>query len=201
MPRIRLKPNSAEFADKPAPRPQERHCDMPGCREHGTHRAPRDRALSDYYWFCFDHVKEYNSAWNYFEGMNGDEVEAHIINSFYGDRPTRRYDHNRPGGAEKLYSKAWQAYNYTEEEPAAKSSSYFGGDKNTPEYEALTIMGLEPPITLEGIKTRYKKLAKKYHPDLNRGDKESEELLKGINMAYTILKLSYQKFEELPARD
>jgi len=41
-------------------------------------------------------------------------------------------------------------------------------------------------------------LAKKYHPDLNGKDKESEELLKKINMAYTILKMAYQKFEDLP---
>jgi hypothetical protein len=74
---------------------------MPGCREHGEYRAPKDRALSDYYWFCLDHVREYNSAWNFFQGMSGHEVEEHIVSSMYGDRPTRRYDN--PGmGAENL---------------------------------------------------------------------------------------------------
>ena len=67
----------------------------------------------------------------------------------------------------------------------------------TPEGEALAIMDLEAPVTLLEIKTRYKTLAKKYHPDLNPGDSKAEDLLKTINMAYTILKLSYAKFEKL----
>ena len=62
------------------------------------------------------------------------------------------------------------------------------------------IMGLEPPVTLPVIKTRYKELAKKYHPDLNPNDPKAEDLLKTINMAYTILKLSYAKFEQLGPR-
>ena len=40
--------------------------------------------------------------------------------------------------------------------------------------------------------------SKKYHPDLNGHDPVAEELLKKINMAYTILKMAYQKFESLP---
>ena len=45
------------------------------------------------------------------------------------------------------------------------------------------------------IKKRYRALVKKYHPDhheqdtVNRG--HNEELLKRINMAYTILKVAY----------
>ena len=61
-------------------------------------------------------------------------------------------------------------------------------------------MGLEPPVTLPVIKKKYKELAKKYHPDLNQNDRKAEELLKQINMAYTILKLAYEKFEDLPER-
>ena len=61
------------------------------------------------------------------------------------------------------------------------------------------IMGLEPPLSLAGIKARYKELVKKYHPDINRDDPKAEELLKSVNMAYTILKLNYEKFEELPS--
>ena len=86
---------------------------------------------------------------------------------------------------------AWVA-----EHNAETAKAYAG----TPEFEALSIMGLEPPITLDGIKARYKELAKQYHPDLNQGDKKAEDLLKSINMAYTILKLSYAKFEKLEAR-
>ncbi len=200
VPRIFLKPNSAEFNDGKKPQKSTRRCDMPGCREHGEHRAPRDRSLSDYYWFCIDHVREYNKAWDFFQGMSTGEVEEHIISSMYGDRPTRRYD-NEGLAAENIRRAAWQTYNFTEEEPAKGSSSshYTKEQRATPEFEALVIMGLEPPVTLAGIKARYKELVKKYHPDVNREDPQAEELLKSVNMAYTILKLTYEKFEELPA--
>lgn len=196
MPRIFLKPNSAEFDDTRKAKKATRHCDMPGCPEHGEFRAPKDRALSDYYWFCVDHVREYNKAWNFFEGMANHEVEEHIINSMYGDRPTRRYD-NEGLAADAIRRAAWQTYHFTEEEPPKAEQRFSNEQKNTPEYEALTIMGLTPPITLQGIKARYKELVKKYHPDVNRDDPKAEELLKSVNMAYTILKLNYAKFEVL----
>jgi len=195
MPRIQLKPNSPEFADRKK-KVRARHCDMPGCPEHGEHRAPKDRSLSDNYWFCFNHVKEYNAAWDYFSGMNDKEVEDQILKSMYGDRPTWRYDVDG-AATEALKRAAWQTYNFTEEEPPKYERQKSQVPALTPEGEALALMDLEAPTTLAAIKTRYKELAKKYHPDLNPGDKAAEDLLKSINMAYTILKLSYAKFERL----
>ena len=42
-------------------------------------------------------------------------------------------------------------------------------------------------VTIEQIKTAYRKQAKKYHPDVNVGDKLAEERIKDINEAYRIL--------------
>lgn len=196
MPKIFLKPNSAEFAEKKQEAPRERGCDMPGCAAHGEFRAPKNRGLSDYYHFCLDHVREYNAAWDFFSGMAAHEIEEHMVNSIYGDRPTRRFD--MAGMAETLRRMAWKTYHFTEEEPPRGHTSQ--ADRNTPEFEAMAIMGLEPPVTLDSIKVRYKELAKKYHPDLNGGCAKSEELLKQVNMAYTILKLSYEQFSKLPER-
>jgi hypothetical protein len=206
VPRIQLKPNSAEYADK-KPAYNRRRCDMPGCCDGAEHRAPKDRSLSAYYHFCLDHVREYNKAWNFFEGMSTREIEDHMLKSLYGDRPTWKYGVN--GDAEEaLYTKAWQFSQFTEEQPPPRKKngsdhtySKTAGFAHTPEHEALAVMGLQAPIALEDIKARYKELAKKHHPDLNGGDSSSEELLKQINMAYTILKLAYQKFEDLPPRD
>ncbi|MCB1591984.1 MAG: J domain-containing protein [Alphaproteobacteria bacterium] len=181
---------------------------MPGCTLHAEHKAPKDRALKDYYWFCFDHVKEYNRAWDFFSGMNSGEIEDHIHNSFYGDRPTWRYDMNKGSAEDFLYRKAWQTCNFTENDPQKEQEKNWNKRQGassvtalTPEREALSLMGLEEPVTLEEIKRRYKTLAKKHHPDLNRGCSESEELLKRVNMAYTILKLAYEKYEALVEKE
>lgn len=200
MPKIQLKPNSPEFADKNAKaKPKTRHCEMPGCLCEGEFRAPKNRELSDYFWFCKEHVQEYNKAWNFFQGMSFEDMEEHIARSTVWDRPTKRYD--TAAGTEALKRKAWQTYNFTDQEPPREAHqrdrSRYHGNRQTPEFEAMAIMGLEPPIDLAGIKARYKELAKKYHPDLNRDDPEAEELLKKINMAYTVLKVAYQKFDNL----
>lgn len=195
MPRIRLKPGSAEFADDHGHiPPQARICDMPGCRTHGEYKAPRDRSLSGHYWFCLEHVQEYNKAWDFFSGMSAREIEEQIVRSTLWDRPTRRYD-TEAAMAEKLRAAAWQTYHFTEREPPRQEQTRRAPERGTPETEALALFGLEPPVDMNGIKTRYKELVKKYHPDVNPGDKNAENMIKTINMSYTILRLAYEKFE------
>ncbi len=48
-------------------------------------------------------------------------------------------------------------------------------------------LGVSKTATVEEIKKVYRKLARKYHPDLNPGDKEAEARFKEINEAYEIL--------------
>ena len=170
---------------------------MPGCPAAGEFKAPKDRLLHEYYHFCLDHVQEYNRAWNFFSGMAQSDIEDHIVSAMTGDRPTWRYD-TYAQMEENLYRRAWQSYHYTSKDPHAEQKTE--PVHTTPEYEAMAIMGLEPPLTLEKIKLKYRKLAKQYHPDLNKNDPEAEELLKRINMAYTILRLAHEKFEDLPER-
>lgn len=49
------------------------------------------------------------------------------------------------------------------------------------------VLGVDKNATKEEIKKAYKRLAKLYHPDLNKGDKEKEERFKEINEAYSVL--------------
>ena len=51
-------------------------------------------------------------------------------------------------------------------------------------YKAL---GVEKSASADEIKKAYRKLALKYHPDRNKGDKEAEEKFKAINEAYAVL--------------
>ncbi len=49
------------------------------------------------------------------------------------------------------------------------------------------VLGISKTATADEIKSAYRKLAKKYHPDLNPGDKAAEEKFKEIGEAYEIL--------------
>lgn len=49
------------------------------------------------------------------------------------------------------------------------------------------VLGLEKSATAEEIKKTYRKLAKKFHPDTNPGNKVSEEKFKEIGEAYEVL--------------
>lgn len=49
------------------------------------------------------------------------------------------------------------------------------------------ILGVERKATLAEIKKAYRKLARKFHPDLNPGDKVAEEKFKEIQEAYSVL--------------
>lgn len=49
------------------------------------------------------------------------------------------------------------------------------------------ILGVDRSASKEEIKKAYRKLARKYHPDLNPGDKEAEEMFKAISEAHDCL--------------
>jgi len=196
MSRIKLKEKSPEFDEK-KPRTKAHICEIAGCMEAGDFRAPKDRSLDEYYRFCKSHVADYNRAWNFFDGMSDADVQNHMYESLFGDRPTWKFTGN-VDMEDELRRQASDFYGDAarEREKKAEEKRNRKIATDTPEGEALEIMGLSAPITLDEIKIAYKKLAKQYHPDVNRNDTDAEEKLKDINMAYTVLRLAYQKFEK-----
>ena len=49
------------------------------------------------------------------------------------------------------------------------------------------VLGVDKNASEDEIKRAYKKLARKYHPDMNPGDKEAEEKFKEVNEANEVL--------------
>lgn len=72
-------------------------------------------------------------------------------------------------------------------------------DKRLSYYQEL---GVQPDASMDDIRNAYRRLAKKYHPDLNKGDAASEQRFKRISEAYRVLsdptqRLDYHKKEEV----
>ena len=175
-----------------------RACDRPDCGEPGLFRAPKARdRLDEYYWFCLDHVREYNKAWNYYAGMSEDEVEADTRRDSTWQRPT--WPLGARAGGYGMYGRGappiHDGYDYFGGGGEAQARSRHNGHAHaagfhpsSPEAHSMDIMGLEAPLTLTGLKARYKELVKLHHPDANGGDKLAEERLKEINEANSTLK-------------
>ena len=54
--------------------------------------------------------------------------------------------------------------------------------------DCYDVLGIKKNATDKEIKSAYRKLAKKYHPDANPGDKRAEEKFKELSETYDILK-------------
>jgi hypothetical protein len=194
--RIRVKPDKDRRlrAELPA-------CQWPKCDAPATHRAPKGRLRDSEYWqFCLEHVREYNNSYNFFAGMSEDAVAKYQKEAITGHRPTWKM--GSLGGKRTVRRGRGQARG--PEWPADDPFSLFGeaGARSTghartategrkifnAQRQALDALGLEADAKRADIKSRFKVLAKRHHPDANGGDRGSEARLREIIQAYNYLK-------------
>ena len=161
-----------------------RACEWKGCEREGLYRAPcSPQALNFYRWFCLDHVREYNAAWNYYAGMTDAEVEADIRSDTVWQRPTWRLGAAIPVYARRTAQRIHDGFaSFTSRERTARREQHH--EPRSAEERALIILELRPPVTVAIVKARYKELVKRHHPDANGGDKAAEERFKEISDAY-----------------
>ena len=171
----------------------ERSCDHPDCSEAGEHRAPRSRdALDSYYWFCIDHARSYNAAWNFFGDMDRQSIEDYQKEDVTWHRPTWRMGGNRRAGDAARINAAWRRGDFTDHYRIFEDDDPAAGDPglrrmSAPEREALAVFNLPSTATNDEIKTRYKELVKRLHPDVNGEDEQAVEQLKAVIEAYRTL--------------
>jgi hypothetical protein len=185
--RIRVKPDKDRRPKSGGP-----VCEWAGCKEKATHRAPKGRGREKDYWrYCLQHVREYNQAYNFFAGMSDASVMAYQKDALTGHRPTwkmgtgkgtvRRDFQAFAGHADSfgLFSEGLRA----EQQARAETRPIRNAER-----KALGTLGLEVGATAVQVKTRFKELVKRHHPDANGGDRSTEDRLVEVIQAYNYLK-------------
>ena len=163
-------------------------CEWSRCREFGKFKAPAEKDNSrNFKWLCEEHIKEFNKNWNYFEGMSAHEVENFLKSDVTWHRPTQKF-----GSSDNFFNILWNnalsdKFNIFKE----KDTVYNKKNKNLCEKDkdAFIIMGLDLNADWVAIQKKFKTLVKKFHPDKNAGNKQFEDKLKKITLAYSHLKL------------
>ena len=171
-------------------------CDSPKCNEKGEYRAPKSRVmLNEYFYFCLDHIKEYNKSWDFYKGMSVEQIENSMRSDTFWDRPSWPLKNS--------FKNIFDEFNeyvedFVKNDDDKINDTYFKNkllDENftIEEANALKELDLKIPISLEKIKKNYKKLVKIFHPDVNGNNKDAEEKFKQINESYKLLLKKFMK--------
>lgn len=190
--KIRVRPDPKAEVKSHAPR-----CQWDGCAEAGTHRAPVGRMKEgEYFRFCFDHVREYNKGFNYFSGVPDSEIARFQKEALTGHRPTwvmgassgaqtasdfAQMRSGRAGYYKRVRDPFGMFADRMKEAPRERKAKPL-------EAKALETLGLDAKATGADIKSRYKELVKRHHPDANGGDRGSEDRFRDVLQAYRVLK-------------
>ena len=165
-------------------------CDWNNCFELGEYRAPVEKDNSkNFRLLCLKHVKEFNKNWNYFSGMTDTQVIDFLKSDMTWHKPTQGFS-----SSDNFFKVLWNnALNDGFDD--SKFKSHFEADKrlkfSSNDIKAFSILGISVGLKWDKIQQKFKKLVKRFHPDVNSGHKTDEEKLKIITLAYTQLKNTY----------
>lgn len=169
-----------------------RQCEHPGCEEAGQYRAPKNPdTLDDFYWFCKEHVREYNLKWNFFESSTEAEMEEQLQKDRVWERETKAFK-------KTAEERAWARLGIEDPHQVLGSNATQNpgksvtGTRRLPptERKAIEILDAKDHWTKAEIRKAYKSLIKVLHPDMNGGDRSQEEQLTEVVWAWDQIKAS-----------
>ena len=165
----------------------ENICEWENCKETGKFKAPIDKDNSKKFrWLCEVHIKLFNKNWNYFEGMSQNQIEDFLKSDLTWHRPTQKF-----GSTDNFFNILWNnalsdKYKFFN----VKSSLHINQAKlSEKDKDAFKLMDLDFNSDWPAVQKKFKTLVKKFHPDRNSGNKEFEDKLKKITLAYSHLKM------------
>jgi len=168
----------------------QRVCDHEGCKEPGKYRAPKSPDSTDeYYWFCKDHVREYNLNWNYFETGSDQDYLDQTQKDRVWERETKPFK-------KTVEERAWARLGIEDphavlgENATRNPGKAQNGSRRLPptERRAIEILDAKDSWTKSEIRKAYKALIKVLHPDMNGGDRSHEEQLAEVVWAWDQIK-------------
>ena len=173
------------------------HCERPGCPEAGEIRPPRGRGSS------FDgpgdhprcrpaHLREFHAGYDWFEGMSPEEIFAAQSPVHGWERQTRAFSPTAgidvaPRWADFKDPLEAIAARARARQPAQRSD---GRVVTAEERQALDLLDLPVDASRHDLRSRYTTLARRYHPDINQGDRSMEKRLQAVVEAYQLLRKS-----------
>ena len=170
----------------------ENICDHKNCKKIGKYKAPIEKDNSKKFkWLCLDHIKEFNHSWDYFKGMSDQEVCKFLKSDMTWHKPTQSF-----GSSDNFFKVLWNNALKDEMDKLKYNNEFNYMNKfkfNNTDIKSFDILGLAVGLKWKKIHEKFKKLVKKFHPDMNSGNKKFEDKLKIITLAYTQLKNTYRE--------
>ena len=161
-------------------------CDWNNCFEIGEYKAPIEKDnTKNYRLLCLNHVKEFNKNWNYFAGMDDNQICEFLKSDMTWHKPTQSFI-----SSDNFFKILWNNALKNEFDKSRLKSQF---NFNHNDIKAFGILGVSVGLKWSKIQEKFKKLVKKLHPDMNAGNKKYEDKLKIITLAYTQLKNTYRE--------
>ena len=165
----------------------KKKCDEKNCNELGEFLAPKSPNSPEKYLFCSKHIRLYNKRWNFFAGKSQNEIYEYQKNDMFEGKPTKPFSK----GSESRIKFEFNLIFDTQKLKFRKKRKRFENKENYSFNEqienSLIILKLKSNFSEDQLKARYKKLVKKYHPDVKNNINNKEKKMKEINKAYKIL--------------